>query len=98
MGRTYLIAHAMEKVLLSYPMMLLMLWTVFHYPLMFLSSTLVGILIFSSIQAYFFASKNSDAKEAFWAYSYSIFYAFSLFWITPYAIATAGRRGWLTRG
>jgi len=22
---------------------------------------------------------------------------FSLFWITPYAIATASRRGWLTR-
>ncbi len=97
-GARILLLMQWKKVLLSYPMMLLMLWTVFHYPLMFLSSTLVGILIFSSIQAYFFASKNSDAKEAFWAYSYSIFYAFSLFWITPYAIATAGRRGWLTRG
>lgn len=98
LGTRILLIMQWKKVLLSYPLLLLMLWTIFHYPLMFLSATFVGILIFSSIQAFFFASKNENKKEAFWAYTYSIFYAFSLFWITPYAIATAGRRGWLTRG
>jgi len=97
-GARLLLIMQWKKVLLAYPMLLLTIWTVFHYPLLFLSSTLVGILLFSSIQAYFFATKNKDSKEALWAYSYSLFYVFSLFWITPFAIATAGRRGWLTRG
>lgn len=98
LGTRILLLMQWKKVLLSYPLLLLMMWTIFHYPLMFLSSTFVGILIFSSIQAFFFASKSDNKKEAFWAYTYSIFYTFSLFWITPYAIATAGRSGWLTRG
>jgi len=97
-GSRLLLIMQWKKVLLAYPMLLLTLWMVFHYPLMFLSSTLVGILIFSSIQAYFFTIKNKNFKESLWAYSYSLFYVFSLFWITPYAIATAGRKGWLTRG
>ncbi|MNY54958.1 hypothetical protein D3C86_1908920 [compost metagenome] len=98
LGTRILLLMQWKKVLLSYPLLLLMLWTVFHYPLMFLSATFVGILIFSSVQAFFFASKSDNKKEAIWAYTYSIFYALSLFWITPYAIATAGRSGWLTRG
>lgn len=98
LGTRILLLMQWKKVLLSYPLLLLMLWTIFHYPLMFLSATFVGILIFSSVQAFFFASKSDNKKEAIWAYTYSIFYALSLFWITPYAIATAGRSGWLTRG
>lgn len=98
LGTRILLLMQWKKVLLAYPLLLLMLWTIAHHPLLFLSSTLVGILIFSSVQAFFFASKSDHKKEAFWAYTYSIFYTFSLFWITPYAIATAGRRGWLTRG
>ena len=44
-----------------------------------------------------FYAKKYNIAEAFLAYTYSIFYLFTLFWITPYAIITAGRSGWLTR-
>ncbi|MFC0604058.1 glycosyltransferase [Winogradskyella pulchriflava] len=85
------------KLLMSYPLMLSMLFFVLIHPLLFLGSTLVSILIFSTFSAVFFATQYKTA-EGFWAYSYSILYTFALFWITPYAIATANRRGWLTRG
>ena len=83
-------------MVLAYPAIILMLYFVVSYPVLFLSSTLAGIMVFSSMQAFFYAKKHS-LSEAFWAYPYSVFYAFTLFWITPYAIVTAGRSGWLTR-
>jgi len=85
------------KVVMAYPLLLLLLLVVFSYPLLSLISTLAFILVFSSIQMFFYA-KRYNFPEAFLAYTYSIFYAFALFWITPYAILTASRRGWLTRG
>lgn len=97
-GTRVLLLNQWLKILLSYPMLLLMFFFIFTHPVLFLSSTLVGIMIFSSVQAFFYARRNKeDISESFWAYPYSIFYTFSLFWITPYAIATASRRGWLTR-
>lgn len=63
---------------------------------LFLSSTLLSILILSSFPVLFYA-KRYRPSESFWAYSYSILYTFGLFWITPYAIATASKSGWLTR-
>lgn len=96
-GTRILLLDQWLRILLSYPMLLVMFTFIVKYPLLFLSSTLVGILIFSSVQAFFYAKKH-DLAESFWAYPYSVFYAFTLFWITPYAIATASRSGWLTRG
>ncbi|RZK26850.1 MAG: glycosyltransferase family 2 protein, partial [Flavobacterium sp.] len=78
------------------PFMFFMFFFIFTHPLLFLSSTLLGILIVSSFSALFYAKKYS-VSESLWAYAYSIFYTFSLFWIAPYAIATAGKKGWLTR-
>lgn len=95
-GTRILLLNQWLKMVMAYPGVLLMLFLVITYPVLFFSSTLLSILIFSSIQAVFYAKKHS-ATEALWAYSYSIFYAFTMFWITPYAIATAGRSGWLTR-
>ncbi len=95
-GTRILLLNQWLKMVMAYPALLLMLFFICTYPLLFLSSTLVSILIFSSIQALFYAKKHS-ASESLWAYPYSLFYAFTLFWITPYAIATAGRSGWLTR-
>jgi len=77
-------------------MVLLMFFFIVSYPLLFITTALISILVFSSFQALFYAKKHS-VSESFWAYPYSIFYTFTLFWITPYAIATASRRGWLTR-
>src|SRR5690606_16831978 len=96
-GPRLLFLHQSLHIIMAYPVILFMLFFIVTHPLLFVTSTLFGILIFSSFPAFFYAKRYS-VSEAFWAYSYSIFYAFSLFWITPYAIATASRRGWLTRG
>lgn len=95
-GPRVLLINQWIKVIMSYPLTLVMLYFVFTHPLLFLSSTLVGIFIFSSIQVFFYG-KRYTWSESFWAYPYSLFYTFTLFWITPYAIATASKRGWLTR-
>ncbi|AUC21688.1 MULTISPECIES: glycosyltransferase family 2 protein [Polaribacter] len=84
------------KMIMSYPFLIFMLYFIIAHPALFISSTLLSILIISTFPVLFYA-KRYDFKEAFWAYSYSILYTFGLFWITPYAIATAGKSGWLTR-
>jgi len=95
-GTRVLLLNQWSKILLAYPMVLLMFFFIVSYPLLFITSSLVSILVFSSFQALFYAKKHT-VLESFWAYPYSIFYTFTLFWITPYAIATASRSGWLTR-
>lgn len=96
-GTRILLLNQWLKILLAYPLVMLMLTFIVLYPLLFISSSLIGILIFSSFQALFYAKKHENWSESFWAYPYSIFYTFTLFWITPYAIATASKSGWLTR-
>lgn len=95
-GTRLLLMYQWMNILLAYPLLVSMILFISFYPVLFISSTLIGILIFSSIQALFYA-KRHDVSDSFMAYPYSLFYAFSLFWITPYAIATASRSGWLTR-
>lgn len=85
------------KIIMSYPFILFMMFFIITHPILFLTSTLFGILVFSSFPVLFYA-KRYNISESVWAYAYSILYTFGLFWITPYAIATASRRGWLTRG
>lgn len=96
-GTRILFINQSLKIIMSYPFLIFMLFFILSHPLLYISSTLLSILILSSFPVLFYAKKY-DFKESFWAYSYSILYAFGLFWITPYAIATASRRGWLTRG
>lgn len=96
-GSRILLINQWIKVIMAYPLIALMLFFVFTHPILFLSSALLSIFIFSSVQVIFY-SKRYTIIESFWVYPYSIFYTFTLFWITPYAIATANKRGWLTRG
>lgn len=95
-GPRLLLLNQWMHMLTAYPLFLIMIVLLVLHPVLFISSTLLSILIFSSLPAFFYARKY-NISEAFWAYSYSIFYTFGLFWITPYAMATANRRGWLTR-
>ncbi len=95
-GTRLLFFSQFSRIVLCYPFVLFMLFFVVTHPLLFLSSTLVSILVLSTFPVLFYA-KRYTLIESFWAYSYSILYTFGLFWITPYAIATASRRGWLTR-
>ena len=96
MGPRFLLIMQWIKVIMAYPLLLLLLFFVVTHPVLFICTSLAGIFVFSSIQMFFYAKKYNIA-EAFLAYTYSVFYLFTLFWITPYAIITAGRRGWLTR-
>ncbi|OMP31760.1 glycosyltransferase family 2 protein [Mangrovimonas sp. DI 80] len=96
-GSRLLFLSQSTRILMSFPFVLFMLLFVLTHPLLFLGSTLLSILITSTFSVLFYSSKY-ETKEAIWAYTYSIFYTFGLFWITPYALATASRRGWLTRG
>ncbi len=95
-GSRLLFINQFLKIIMSYPLILIMFYFVASHPILFLSSTLLSILIYSSFPAFFYA-KRYTLSESFWAYSYSILYTFGLFWITPYAIATASKSGWLTR-
>ncbi|GAA4238108.1 glycosyltransferase family 2 protein [Postechiella marina] len=84
------------QIIMSYPFLIFMLFFVISHPLLFLSSTIFSILILSTFPVLFYAKKYKKS-ESIWAYTYSILFTFGLFWITPYAIATANKRGWLTR-
>ena len=95
-GTRLLFFSQFSRIVLCYPFVLFMLFFVVTHPLLFLSSTLVSILVLSSFPVLFYA-KRYTLLQSFWAYSYSILYTFGLFWITPYAIITANKRGWLTR-
>ena len=95
-GARLLFLSQSSKIIMSYPFLLFMLFFVLTHPLLFVSSTLASILVLTTFPVLFYA-KRYKLKESFWAYSYSILFTFGLFWITPYAIATASRRGWLTR-
>ncbi|KAF2337129.1 glycosyltransferase [Flavobacterium daemonense] len=96
-GARLLFLNQSFKIVMAYPFLLFMLFFIAVHPVLFFSSTLLSILIVSTFSVLFYAKRYSFT-DAFWAYSYSIFYTFSLFWITPYAIATANKKGWLTRG
>ena len=96
-GTRILFISQFVKIIMSYPLLISMLFFVLVHPLLFLGSTLVTIMVVSSFSVLFFTSQYKTT-QGFWAYTYSIVFTFALFWITPYAIATANRRGWLTRG
>lgn len=95
-GIRLLFISQFSKLLMSYPLIGFMLFFVMVHPLLFLGSTLMSILVLSTFSLLFF-TKQYKTYQGFWAYTYSILYTFGLFWITPYAIATAHKRGWLTR-
>ncbi|MDF0706742.1 glycosyltransferase family 2 protein [Muricauda sp. 81s02] len=95
-GTRFLFMSQFLRIIMSYPLLIFMLFFIFTHPLLFISSTLLSILVVTSFPVIFYA-RRYELSESFWAYSYSILYTFGLFWITPYAIATANKRGWLTR-
>ncbi|TGV03151.1 glycosyltransferase [Flavivirga rizhaonensis] len=96
-GTRFLFLSQSLKIIMAYPFLIFMLFFVITHPILFLSSTFLSILVLSTFPVIFYANRYK-IKESFWAYTYSILYTFGLFWITPYAIVTANKRGWLTRG
>ncbi|MBR9844866.1 MAG: glycosyltransferase family 2 protein [Algicola sp.] len=85
------------EMMMCYPFLIVMALFIATHPLLFLGSTFLSILVLSTFSVVFYSNRYK-ISESLWAYTYSILYTFGLFWITPYAIATASRSGWLTRG
>jgi hyaluronan synthase len=77
-------------------LLLITIGCMFWHPFEFGLNVLVGSLLISTfsagLYAYYFRS-----TDAIWAYAYSVFWFFALWWITPYAMLTPQRSGWLTR-
>ncbi|WP_343695026.1 glycosyltransferase family 2 protein [Flavobacterium sp.] len=96
-GARLLYTEQFIRILMTYPFFIFMFYFIATHPLLFVSSALLGILLVSTFSVLFYARKYS-LGEAFWAYSYSVLYTFSLFWIAPYSIITVHKKGWLTRG
>jgi hyaluronan synthase len=95
-GARFIFLQQWVKLLLAIPMVVLMLYFLFSHPLLYVSSALGATFIFSSIQMLFF-TKQYNFIDALWAYPYSVFYMFALFWIFPFSILTVKNGGWLTR-
>lgn len=79
------------------PMFFLMLITlVILFPVQFITVSLGGGAVWSSISALFYAHRY-HSSEALWAFGYGVFHFCALAWITPYALFTVQQTGWLTR-
>lgn len=96
LGARFIYLNQWVKLILAVPLMFLMLYFLFSHPLLYVCSALAGTFVFSSIQMLFF-TRQYNFIESLWAYPYSVFYMFALFWITPFAIITVKNGGWLTR-
>jgi len=92
-----LLVNQWLSILMTFPSLIVMILMIFSYPRLFLSSTIISVAFFSIIPALFYGVKHNKSN-AIWIFTYNIFYSFTLFWITPFAILTAKKRGWLTRG
>ncbi|MFO7566371.1 MAG: glycosyltransferase family 2 protein [Enhygromyxa sp.] len=57
---------------------------------------MLATLVSGLVPAAVFASTRS-ARGAWWAFPYSLYSLFCLGWITPWALVTSHRSGWLTR-
>lgn len=85
------------NLLVVYPFLAFMVYFLLHFPMLFLVSLCMGVVLGGTITALFY-SRRYPVTHAWWAFTYGLFHSLSLFWITPYSIATTGRSGWLTRG
>jgi hyaluronan synthase len=91
-----LLLNQWVSIITAYPSLIVMALLITSYPRLFISSTIVSVFVFSLIPALYYGY-NYSIRRSFWIFTYNLFYSFSLFWITPFAILTAGKRGWLTR-
>lgn len=95
-GARLIFLNQAARLVLVFPLLMLMLYFLFSHPLLYIISALCGTFIFSSIQMLFF-TKYYNFTESLWAYPYSVFYLCALFWVYPFAVATVRNGGWLTR-
>lgn len=66
------------------------------HPVNYGLNMVLGVLIGSTIPAAFFLWRMRSS-DAIWAYAYGFLWMLGLWWITPYALLTPQKTGWLTR-
>lgn len=66
------------------------------HPILFGLNMLVGAAISACLPAALYAIRRRSA-DGIYAYGYAVFWLLGLAWITPYAMSTCNRGGWLTR-
>ncbi len=76
--------------------LLLSFMCLFWRPDVFGIQLLLGIAINSALPAALYAVRTRSA-DAIYAFLYGMYWFFTLSWITPYALITSHRPGWLTR-
>lgn len=96
-GTRLLFANQWFKLLMVYPFLLFTVYFLVHFPMLMGVSLGIGVLLAGTVSAIFYSRRYPQA-QSWWAFTYGLFHSVGLFWVTPYAIATAGRSGWLTRG
>ncbi|UYW01146.1 glycosyltransferase family 2 protein [Flavobacterium agricola] len=84
------------QLLFAIPFVLAWLLLLVNFPVLTIITTVVGCFFSTSEKVSFYAF-NYKSTEAIWAYSYSIFFVFTLFWVVPYSIITVKKGGWLTK-
>lgn len=62
----------------------------------YLLQLLAGSSVWATVPAAFYAMKRRTS-DALYAFAYSVFWLFGLFWITPWAMLTPANGKWLTR-
>lgn len=65
-GTRLLLMNQWMGMITAYPLLLIMFILLISHPILFISSTLLSILIFSTLPAFFYAKKY-NISEAFWA-------------------------------
>lgn len=66
------------------------------HPQLIAPKVLTGIVVSSTLQVLLYCWRERNT-EGLWAYIYGVFWFLALSWITPYAIFTVYKTGWLTR-
>ena len=84
-------------VLTKFQVLLVLTWAlIIWHPLAVSPHVVYAILLSSSLPATIYAWKFGRLSSLF-AYAYGLFFFTGLFWITPYALMTPHKSGWLTR-
>ena len=66
-------------------------------PVEFLQAMVLGLLAWASVPAFVYCTRRGNS-EAVFAYTFSFYKLFFLFWLAPYCLISVRNSGWMTRG
>jgi hyaluronan synthase len=93
---TALFSWAVVRMLVSAAVFLPQLALVARFP--WLLGLLAGYAMLTASQTFAITLATRDRSVAIWAFAWGVYALLVTSWITPWALVTARRSGWLTRG